>query len=85
MIVPVKGSAPSPNGDGQVTPVSETMREALIRIPPEQRRAVVLAAFYGFTAREVSELDGVPLGTVKTRVRTALQRLRSELGANDER
>jgi RNA polymerase sigma factor (sigma-70 family) len=85
VLVGLQGSAPSPNGDGQVTPVSETMREALIRIPPEQRRAVVLAAFYGFTAREVSELDGVPLGTVKTRVRTALQRLRSELGANDER
>jgi RNA polymerase sigma-70 factor (ECF subfamily) len=33
---------------------------------------LVLAAFYGFTAREISELDGVPLGTVKTRIRSAM-------------
>jgi RNA polymerase sigma factor (sigma-70 family) len=85
VLVGLQGSDPSPNGDGQVAPVSEPMREVLVRIPQEQRRALVLSVFYGFTAREVSELDGVPLGTVKTRVRTALQRLRSELGVNDER
>ncbi len=85
VLVGLEGPDPSPNGDRQVAPVSDTMREALVRIPQEQRRALVLAVFYGFTAREVSELDGVPLGTVKTRVRTALQRLRSELGVSDER
>jgi RNA polymerase sigma-70 factor (ECF subfamily) len=57
----------------------EPLREALRRLPGEQRRAVVLAAFYGFTASEVSELDGVPLGTVKTRIRAAMAKLRSEL------
>jgi RNA polymerase sigma-70 factor (ECF subfamily) len=62
----------------------QPLREALRRLPPEQRRAVVLAAFYGLTANEVSDLDGVPLGTVKTRIRTALQKLRSEL-VSDER
>jgi RNA polymerase sigma factor (sigma-70 family) len=51
----------------------------------EQRRALVLAVFYGYTAREVSELDKAPVGTVKTRIRTALMRLRSQLGVRDER
>jgi RNA polymerase sigma-70 factor (ECF subfamily) len=55
-----------------------------MRIPAEQRRALVLAVFYGYTAREVSELDGTPVGTVKTRIRAALMRLRSELGVSDE-
>ena len=52
---------------------------ALQRLPREQRRALVLASLYGRSAREVSELEGIPLGTAKTRIRTALQRVRSDL------
>jgi RNA polymerase sigma factor (sigma-70 family) len=64
---------------------SELLREPLARLPSDQRRALVLAAFYGFTAREISELDGVPLGTVKTRIRSAMLRLRSQLRVSDDR
>lgn len=77
--------APTREGGGQLAPVSEPVRAALLRLPKEQRRALVLAVFYGYTARDVSELDGTPLGTVKTRIRAALTRLRSELGVRDER
>jgi DNA-directed RNA polymerase specialized sigma24 family protein len=53
---------------------------------PEARGgALALAVFYGFTAREISELDGVPLGTVKTRIRSAMMRLRSQLRVSDDR
>jgi RNA polymerase sigma factor (sigma-70 family) len=76
---------PSRDRDGQLAPVSEPVRGALLRLPGEQRRALVLAVFYGYTAREVSELDGTPVGTVKTRIRSGLMRLRSELGVSDER
>ena len=76
---------PPQDRDSQLAPVSEPMREALMRLPAEQRRALVLAVFYGYTAREVSEQDGTPVGTVKTRIRAALMRLRSELGVSDER
>ena len=62
---------------------AEPLREAVRRLPEPQRRALVLAVFYGFTAREMSDLDGVPLGTVKTRIRSALMKLRSELGVGD--
>jgi hypothetical protein len=41
---------------------SETLREPLARLPADERRALVLTVIYGFTAREISELDGVPLG-----------------------
>jgi RNA polymerase sigma factor (sigma-70 family) len=65
------------------------VRSALRVLPDEQRRAVVLAAVYGRTALEISEAEGIPLGTAKTRIRTALIRLRAAIdqaeGVNDER
>jgi RNA polymerase sigma factor (sigma-70 family) len=57
--------------------VRAMVRAPLSRLPPEQRRAVVLAAVYGRTAQEISEEEGIPLGTAKTRIRTGLIRLRS--------
>jgi RNA polymerase sigma-70 factor (ECF subfamily) len=59
------------------------LREALESLPVEQRRALVLASFYGRTGREISELESVPLGTVKTRIRTAMLKLRSVLEARE--
>src|ERR1700691_2237264 len=57
--------------------IGDVVRAALSELPPEQRRAVVLAAVYGRTAMEVSEEEGIPLGTAKTRIRTGLIRLRA--------
>jgi RNA polymerase sigma factor (sigma-70 family) len=76
-----------PHQDGTEAQVvdAELLREPLARLPGDQRRALVLAVFYGFTAREISELDGVPLGTVKTRIRSAMLRLRSQLRVSDDR
>ena len=69
--------------------VRDLVRGGLDALPPEQRRAVVLAAVYGRTALEISESEGIPLGTAKTRIRTALIRLRAAVeqpeGASDER
>lgn len=61
----------------------EQVRAAVTALPDEQRRALVLAAVLGRTAREISELDGIPIGTVKTRIRTAMLRLRAELEVED--
>lgn len=58
---------------------AQRLHQALLRLSEEQRRAVMLAGLYGFTAREIAEVDDIPLGTAKTRVRTALIRLRSML------
>jgi RNA polymerase sigma factor (sigma-70 family) len=59
----------------------ERVHRALAALPDDQRRALVLAVYAGRTAREISDLDGVPLGTVKTRIRTAMLTLRETLGA----
>jgi DNA-directed RNA polymerase specialized sigma24 family protein len=61
------------------------LRKPMARLPADQRRALVLAVFYGFTAREIGELDGVPLGTVRTRIRSAMLKLRSQLKVSDDR
>jgi RNA polymerase sigma factor (sigma-70 family) len=57
----------------------DQLRSAITELPDDQRRALVLAAYLGRTAREISDLDDVPLGTVKTRIRTAMIKLRDEL------
>ena len=54
----------------------ERLRRAIGRLPEPQRRAVVLAGMWGLSAREVSAIEGIPLGTAKTRIRLALRRLR---------
>jgi RNA polymerase sigma factor (sigma-70 family) len=55
------------------------VREALHRLPYEQRQVLALAYFGGHTQREIAVLTGVPLGTVKSRMFTAVQRLRALL------
>jgi RNA polymerase sigma-70 factor (ECF subfamily) len=49
---------------------------ALSALSVAERRLLVRAYFGGLTAREIAESDGIPLGTVKTRLRTALIKLR---------
>ena len=61
----------------------DQLRSAITELPDDQRRALVLAAYMGRTAREISDLDDVPLGTVKTRIRTAMIKLRDELGVEE--
>jgi RNA polymerase sigma factor (sigma-70 family) len=58
---------------------SSELRAELAMIPREQARAVVLAGIYGMTAKQIAELEGIPLGTAKTRIRTAMEKLRVRL------
>ena len=56
--------------------VAGQVRDALGRLPDEQRQALALAYYGGYTQREVAALTGVPIGTVKSRMFTGVQRLR---------
>jgi RNA polymerase sigma-70 factor, ECF subfamily len=55
------------------------LHRALKEIPTEQSSAIALAFYGGMTYEEVAEKENLPVGTVKTRIRTGLQRLRNLL------
>ncbi len=58
----------------------ERVVDALSSLPEPQREAIVLAYYGGYSQNEISALVGAPLGTVKTRMRDGLTRLRSAMG-----
>jgi RNA polymerase sigma-70 factor (ECF subfamily) len=58
---------------------SATVRRALTQIPEEQRRTLLLAYFEGLTQSEIAARLNIPLGTVKTRMRSGMIRLRDLL------
>lgn len=55
------------------------VREALARLPPEQREPIELGFFGGATQSEIARHTGQPLGTIKTRIRMGLRKLRNAL------
>jgi RNA polymerase sigma-70 factor (ECF subfamily) len=58
----------------------EIMRRALATLPDEQRTALAYAFFMGYSHGEIAQALGQPLGTVKTRIRLAMRKLRDVLG-----
>jgi RNA polymerase sigma-70 factor (ECF subfamily) len=61
---------------------ADRLRRAIAELPPEQQRALVLAAIRGHTAQEISDAEAIPLGTAKTRIRSAMLKLRSSLATS---
>jgi RNA polymerase sigma-70 factor, ECF subfamily len=57
----------------------ETVRQALERLPVEQKKSIELAYFSGYSQSQIAQLMGVPLGTVKGRMRIGLQKLKAML------
>ena len=80
---PILDQLPDPNVD--VVEQTETslharqVRNALAALPREQRQVIELAYFYGMTRQEIAEATGEALGTIHTRARLGLQKLREEL------
>jgi RNA polymerase sigma factor (sigma-70 family) len=64
------------------------VKSALRELPADQRRALLCAAFYGQSAQEIATAESIPLGTAKSRIRIALDKVRDALearGAFDDR
>ena len=77
---PPTPAAPSdPLADAKHAERSRIVRAALADLPTEQREALELGYFGGLSQSEIAEQTGQPLGTIKTRMRLALQKLRERL------
>ena len=77
--VPTAVTAADPWRDVAAAMERDAVREALARLPVEQKQAVELAFYGGYTYREIAEISRVPLSTVKGRMRLALEKLHSYL------
>lgn len=83
--VDMSRSVPGPDDRAGVADDVRRVVAALEGLPEDQRRALLLAALHGRTAREIAGMEDIPLGTAKTRVRTALIRVRARMGAGVDR
>jgi RNA polymerase sigma-70 factor, ECF subfamily len=72
-------AASDPQQDAEASERRRIVGDALAGLPAEQREALELGYFGGLSQTEIAERTGQPLGTVKTRMRLALQKLRSQL------
>ena len=82
---PEAAQEPGPDDQAVTRDLTEQARRAMARLPPEQRAALELAYLGGKTSTEISDLEGIPIGTAKTRIRAALLRLREAMATEPER
>jgi RNA polymerase sigma-70 factor (ECF subfamily) len=80
---PILEEAPDPDMDvaeqAQSILRNRQVRKALASLPQVQRQVIEMAYFYGMTRQEIAEATGEALGTIHTRARLGLQKLREEL------
>lgn len=76
----VPASGPGPDDAAESEWISWRVHRALETLPAHERSLLELAYWSGLSQSEIAERLGIPLGTVKTRTRTALRRLAVELG-----
>jgi RNA polymerase sigma-70 factor (ECF subfamily) len=78
-------SEASPDDTAVSSDAARGLYRALAGMGAEQRRALVLAYFYGMTAAEISASEQIPLGTAKTRIRAGLTKLRDTMTGEGSR
>ena len=81
---PDAATEPGPEETAEAHDLVGRAKAAMASLTPGQRAALELAYFQGKTSAEVAELEGIPIGTAKTRIRTALAKIREVLVVEHE-
>lgn len=79
----LRADGPAPEDQAVQADLVGRVRAALQAVPTEQRRALVRSAYYGQSAVEIAEAEGIALGTAKSRIRLGLARVRQILAAEE--
>jgi RNA polymerase sigma-70 factor (ECF subfamily) len=82
--LPLAADGPDPADAAELAQLASRVRAAMSGLSDAHRRVVELAYFQGATREEIAAQTGVPVGTVKSRLKYALDRLRAHLGAGRE-
>jgi RNA polymerase sigma-70 factor (ECF subfamily) len=78
-LLELAATGPGPEDEAWAQMRATRTRDALRLLAAEQREVLLLAYYGGYTQREIADLTGLPLGTVKSRTLTAMRRLREHL------
>jgi len=76
LLTGAESSEQDPQESAELSLRRERVHTALALLPPDQRQALILAYFGGYTQHQIAEILKQPLGTIKTRLRLAMQKLR---------
>jgi RNA polymerase sigma-70 factor (ECF subfamily) len=82
VLLETAAAGPGPDEEAWALLRAERTRDGLRGLPAEQREVLLLAYYGGYTQREIAEMTGLPLGTVKSRTLTAMRKLRDVLGTD---
>ena len=78
-IIEARGDQTSSDHEAERVSLSDVLKSVLVKLPTEQRTAILLREYQGFSSKEIAQIMGVPSATVRTRIFYGLKSARKML------